>query len=220
MFLLLLSLVAAYSFDEGSGTVVLDALGNNGTLQGPTWTDGKYGNALLFDGSSYVFIPDSDSLDITSELTIEAWVFPTEFKFDSTIVDKTTTGIPSNYFLSLRNGEVNFGFFSGSFSMHTTSGVNLIINTWYHVAATYSDALDNVSIYVNGVEVLSDIETQPLTTNDEELRIGISYSGGAFMGKIDNLRIYDEALSAGEIQEKMGLPVLPLAPHLMITVTP
>ena len=73
-------LVAAYSFDEGSGTTVFDASGNgnNGTIGGATWTtSGKYGNALVFDGvSALVTINNSASLQLSTAMTLEAWVNP------------------------------------------------------------------------------------------------------------------------------------------------
>jgi hypothetical protein len=71
-------LVAAYSFDEGSGTVVNDTSGqgNNGTVSNATWTtSGKDNGALVFNGSSsLVTIPDSSSLHLSSGMTLEAWV--------------------------------------------------------------------------------------------------------------------------------------------------
>ena len=74
-------LVAAYAFDEGSGTTVGDASGsgNSGTAGAATWTtSGEFGGALVFNGSSArVTVPDSASLDLTSAMTLEAWVFPT-----------------------------------------------------------------------------------------------------------------------------------------------
>ena len=75
--------VAAYGFDTGSGTAVTDQSGNgnNGTLTNATWagaTAGRFGNALSFNGTNaFVSIPDSNSLDLTTGMTIEAWVNPT-----------------------------------------------------------------------------------------------------------------------------------------------
>ena len=73
-------LVAAYGFDEGSGTTVTDASGNgnNGTITNATWsTSGKYGKALQFNGTSaLVTIPDAASLHLTTGMTLEAWVNP------------------------------------------------------------------------------------------------------------------------------------------------
>jgi hypothetical protein len=73
-------LVAAYGFDEGSGTTVTDASGNgnNGTITAATWaTAGKYGKALSFNGSNaLVTIPDAASLHLSTGMTLEAWVNP------------------------------------------------------------------------------------------------------------------------------------------------
>ena len=73
-------LVAAYGFDEGSGTTVTDASGNgnNGTITNATWsTAGKFGKALQFNGSNaLVTIPDAASLRLTTAMTLEAWVNP------------------------------------------------------------------------------------------------------------------------------------------------
>ena len=75
--------VAAYGFDTGSGTAVTDGSGNGntGTLTNATWagaTAGRFGNALSFNGTNaLVSIPDSNSLDLTTGMTIEAWINPT-----------------------------------------------------------------------------------------------------------------------------------------------
>jgi hypothetical protein len=72
-------LVAAYAFDEGAGASVADGSGNGnvGTVTGATWTRGRYGNALRFDGAGdLVRVPPSTSLDVGSELTLSAWIRP------------------------------------------------------------------------------------------------------------------------------------------------
>src|SRR5207247_5517250 len=74
-------LIAAYSFDEGSGSTASDTSGNGntGTVSGATWTvAGKDAGALSFDGSSsYVTVAESSSLDLSTAMTLEAWVDPT-----------------------------------------------------------------------------------------------------------------------------------------------
>src|SRR5262245_34597554 len=74
-------LVAAYGFNENSGAVTVDVSGNgnNGTLgPGVTWTtQGRFGSALVFNGSSFVTITNAASLNLTTAMTLEAWVFPT-----------------------------------------------------------------------------------------------------------------------------------------------
>ena len=73
-------LVAAYAFDEGTGNTVTDASGNGntGTISGATWTSGQYSYGLAFNGtSSRVDVPDAASLQLTTAMTLEAWVKPT-----------------------------------------------------------------------------------------------------------------------------------------------
>ena len=72
--------MAAYGFDEGSGTTVTDASGNgnNGTISNATWAaTGKYGKALQFNGTNaLVTVPDAASLHLSTGMTLEAWVNP------------------------------------------------------------------------------------------------------------------------------------------------
>src|SRR5581483_11006982 len=75
-------LVAAYAFEEGSGSSVSDASGrgNTGTIQNATWTTaGKYGKGLAFNGATArVTVPDATSLHLTTGMTLEAWVNPSD----------------------------------------------------------------------------------------------------------------------------------------------
>ena len=72
-------LVASYAFGEGAGTTTLDSSGdgNTGTTTNAAWASGHTGTALSFNGTtSVVNVPDAPSLDLTSSLTLEAWVNP------------------------------------------------------------------------------------------------------------------------------------------------
>src|SRR5262245_58946111 len=73
-------LVAAYGFTEGAGPTVADSSGNNNTGSlgsGVTWTpQGKFGSALVFNGTGFVTVPSSASLQLTGGMTLEAWVNP------------------------------------------------------------------------------------------------------------------------------------------------
>ncbi len=74
-------LVAAWGFNEGTGTTTADASGNGntGTISGATWTTaGRYGNSLTFDGvNDLVVVNASSSLNLTTGMTLSAWVYPT-----------------------------------------------------------------------------------------------------------------------------------------------
>src|SRR2546427_5101989 len=94
-------LVAAYGFSEGAGPTVADASGNNhtGTLGGGvTWTAaGRYGSALVFNGAGFVTIPDTAALQLTTAMTLEAWVNPTTV---SSVWRDVIYKVNDNYYLS------------------------------------------------------------------------------------------------------------------------
>jgi hypothetical protein len=205
-------LVVAYSFTEGRGTTVADASNqaNDGAIFGATWTSqGRFGSALAFDGpNAYVAVPAQPSLNITGALTLQAWIYPFVLEGAQTIVYKTSTGDLNSYDLALIGSAVGFGISTpDGWSGHITNGVNLVPNTWYHVAAVYNDATSNVHIYVDGVAVLSEPAVQALPANNGPLYIGTGYAGDQFRGRIDEVRLYNRALTAEEIQHDMATPV-------------
>jgi len=193
-------LVASYSFDEGSGTTLADSSGNgnNGTVSGATWTTaGRFRNALVFNGtSSRVTIPNSTSLQLTTGMTLEAWVFPTA---DPTgwrsIVYKTIDG----YYLMLNPGPTVGGTWTSGTAWLPTP-TSLALNEWTHLAATFDGTA--MRMYVNGGLVDSQPQTAPLSPTTGTLQIGADgYPGEFFEGRIDDVRIYNRALSASEVRQ-------------------
>jgi len=217
-------LVAAYSFGEGSGTTAFDASGNgnNGTINGATWTaSGKYGHALVFSGTSaspqMVTVNDSASLDLTTNLTLEAWVNPS-------VASKLWTDIiykyNDDYYLngsSQPNGPPAVGAtFGGTHDNNILASVALKTNTWTFLTGTYDGA--TLKLYTNGVLAASLAQTGTMKTSTYPLQIGgDSYNGppGQFwQGMIDEVRVYNIALTAAQIQADMNKPVnaIPTAP--------
>ena len=202
-------LVAAFAFDEGSGTTVTDAsgTGNNGTTANTTWAAGKNGGALSFNGtSSRVTIPDSASLHLTTAMTLEAWV------------DKTATNAgwrdviykgDDNYYLSASSASNNRpaggGIIGGTYS-EAYATATPATNTWVHLALTYDGSA--VRLFVNGAQVASTATTGNIATSTNPLSIGSDpIYGQYFQGLIDDVRVYNVALSAAQIQTDMNTPV-------------
>jgi hypothetical protein len=203
------TLVAAYAFSEGAGATVLDAsgLGNGGTISNSTWTSaGKFGNALLFNGvSSLVTIADSPSLRLATGMTLEAWVNPVAV--DRNWRDVIYKG-NDNYYLeamSTRKPPAPVG--GGTFG-ETWGTAALAANTWTHIATTYDKAV--LRIYVNGVQVGSRTRTGNIATSANPLQIGgDSLFGQYFRGTIDEVRVYNAALTAAQVQADMNAPIPP-----------
>ena len=202
-------LVAAYGFNEGTGTVVQSAVGSfAGTVSGATWTaTGKYGPALSFNGTSaMVTVADANALDLTTGMTLEAWVFPTAATGVRDILIKEGTGVDI-YNLYARNGagQLEATVFAGGANRWATGAV-LPLSTWTHVAATYNGT--TIRLYVNGVQVGTTAFTGVIGTSTGALRIGgNSLWGEFFQGQIDEVRIYNRALTAAELLTDMNTPV-------------
>jgi chitodextrinase len=203
-------LVAAYGFNEGSGTTVSDASGNgnNGTVSGAIWSSsGKYGSALTFNGSSAVVtIGNAASLQLTTAMTLEAWVDPTVV--NSAWRDVIYKG-NDNYFLEGTSQVSSVPGAGGTFGTAddlTLGTAALPVNTWTHLASTYDGA--TLRLYVNGVQVDSLAQTGNIVTSANPLQIGgDSLYGQYFAGMIDEVRIYNVALTAAQIQTDMNTPL-------------
>jgi uncharacterized repeat protein (TIGR01451 family) len=214
-------LVAAYSFDEGTGTTVADASGNNrtGTIANATWTTtGKYGKALSFNGTSAkVRIPDDPGLHLSTAVTLEAWVNP------STVTSAWRDVIykgNDNYFImgtTTQSGRPSVGGTFGGANVNNYGPSTLPLNTWSHLAATYDSA--TLRLYVNGVQVASAARTGTMAVSTNPLEIGgDSIFGQYFKGMIDEVRVYNIALTPTQIQTDMATGISAASP--VATLTP
>ena len=226
-------LVAAYNFNEGSGTTVSDASGNGitGNIFGATWTTGgRYGNALSFNGSSsYVDLGNPALLQITGSMTWSAWVkAAANPPDDGQIVAKSNNLSGWQLKTSPDTGPHTFGSTvsggTNSFAQRYSTTVRSL-NVWYYVAGVYNAAARTLDIYVNGVRdngVL--IGTVPASQINSAVNVNIGRRNGGyyFNGVIDEVRIYNRALSQAEIQVDMNTPIggLPPPPTPTPTATP
>jgi hypothetical protein len=213
-------LVASYGLDEGTGTTVNDSSTNNnkGTLANATWATGYFGNALKFTGAtnSEVNVANASSLGLTTGLTLEAWVSPSTLTSpdngwvaavakDNT---KSTVGNDVSYGLYAAEGTGKgpaLHLWIGSADVGVGSSTVLSLNTWTFLAATYDGA--TMKLYVNGALVASKAKSGTIKTTVDQLHIGGDWAGEMFTGLIDNVRVYNRALSATELQNDMNTPI-------------
>lgn len=198
-------LAGEWRFDESSGPA-LDTSGsnNNGSLSNASYVEGVYGNALSFNGTnSYVNVPHHGSQLTTGGLTIAAWIRPSGLGGNNVgrIVDKSTG-------TSGHNGYAFYLSTDRSLRLNVNNGGAVAppnglyqFGEWTHVAATIQ-ANGSVVVYVNGARVGTGT-TGALSgiTTTNPLRIGnrSNATDRAFNGRIDNVRIYSQALTASEV---------------------
>ena len=218
-------LVAAYGFNEASGSTVMDSAiaqvigdgANNGTFTtGVARVAGRpgAGNALSFNGSSgMVTIPDAASLDLT-RMTISAWVNPTtalaEESWRSVIVKERVGGLVYALY-SNSDDDGGPGAYirraGASSDQHAATPTHLVPNEWAHLAATYDGAV--IRLYVNGTLRATFNATGGIAVSGQPLRIGGNTIWSEwFAGAVDDVRIHNYALPAQDIVSLMNTPII------------
>ena len=206
-------LVAAYGFNESSGTTATDSsgTGNNGTITRGQFNrqPGGFGSALSFNGTSnWVTVPDSPTLDLTTGLTIEAWINPSTVTGWRTVALKEAANNLSYALYLGNNAQRPGGWLSANGTDYAVTGTtNMVANAWTHLAFTYDGT--TLRMFVNGVQVSSLAGPASIIASNGVFRIGGNGVWGEyFRGLIDEVRIYRiRALTAMEIQTDMNTAV-------------
>ncbi len=199
--------VAYLKLDETAGVVAADASTNayDGTLvnmDSSDWVPGNTGNALDFDGINDYVTVDGVCLALAGwDITISAWVKApaTNSNMQFMIAINTSTG-DNRLLCGTQPG-------SGTLSLADTAWYDtettVIDNTWHHIAYVLDDSADTVTVYVDGSDVLSFASTVSVAA-DDVLSLGQEYDAGMITGDfydglLDDVRVYDRALTAAEI---------------------
>jgi Concanavalin A-like lectin/glucanases superfamily len=207
--------VLAYHLSEGSGTTTADAWGSHtGTLgtsasNRPAWTTGYAGGALDFDGSNdFVSSPDTNDLDL-NHFTLMAWVRPTSLgsTWRTIIFKNGVTREQYALYVSAGNSKPSVWASDPSGGSTAEVGVNcsssVSTNTWVHVAGTYDGS--NLKIYKDGVLCGTQALTGTIPASTGDLTLG--NSGNLYpeklVGKIDEVKMFDGAMTQTQIQAEM-----------------
>ncbi|MEZ5083124.1 MAG: LamG-like jellyroll fold domain-containing protein [Bacteroidales bacterium] len=172
-----------------------------------TITSLSYGNlALEFDGmNDYVEISDASAFNIQDEITMEAWIKPANLNGTQGVLSKNFGNNSHPYQIRLIDDEVMFGFYSNTIGWQPveTTNANLIAGDWTHIACTYN--MQQVKIYVNGIQKAVAYKSFQIPENDQPFEIGRTKDLGFeyFTGTIDEVRVWDKSLNAGEVLENM-----------------
>jgi len=229
-------LVGHWTLDEGSGTTVVDVSGNgndgtitdNPNFDDPTWIPGISGTALEFHGDTsvygsadYIDCGHSPSLDITGPISIALWIRPDaddpEGKGspdgETAPMCKAMSGMSPSWSFQVRYGWGGPQPYM-AFTFNTTPrawafvGKNLERYEWCHIACSYDGT--TLKCYLNGEETDS-TPMGAITSSQTPVLIGSDGWGCDWIGAIDDVRIYNHALSVPEIMGTMEGEVWPYA---------
>ena len=209
-------LVAEWHFDEGSGSVLADSSGNgnDGVIHGASWVDGKYGKALSFDGEDDYISQKSLFHNVVNTFTTELWVSPSAVhQIDSESTSRTLGTSGQRYAIWPPQGDASYGASNAGAGISIgTNGVSVYehaahymppllvhsgaIYSWTHVVVVYENK--QVKLYLNGNLIRTG--TSPKKYIHPSGQIG-GGSYGYFNGIIDEVRIYNRALTAEEIKQ-------------------
>jgi prepilin-type N-terminal cleavage/methylation domain-containing protein len=198
-------LVGRWFFDEGTGVTARDSSGwnNDGVITGAIYTDDApsgYGHSLDFDGLDYIQIANHNSLALGNAITVEAWVNARSLSGNTTgqyrIINKFS--YPNNgWYLRYHNSFI-FSTYDGS-GHNASYSITPALNTWHHVVGV-SDGTNNL-VYVDGVSGNS-VGTGVLTNSSSVLEISSGSGDYDWNGFIDEVKIYNVALTASQIQSQ------------------
>lgn len=201
-------LVGYWSFDEGSGITAYDYSGNlnNGILtNGPTWTTGKFSSALSFDGmDDYVNIGKGTNYFPMPKFTLCAWTKSTEIGTASTARGIIAITYGLNLYLNTEGNlylRINTDPSASTFA-YMNYPQNLLDNKDHFICASYDET--NVNLFIDGslkkTQAVSWDGTTHWPTSYAAIGWDVNSSPWKFKGLIDEVRIYNRALSAEEVR--------------------
>ncbi|MBI3991358.1 MAG: hypothetical protein HY350_04325 [Candidatus Omnitrophica bacterium] len=192
---------------------ILDSSGNdnNGTVTGTTtWATGKVGNAFDFNGNTSINFGNNPSLSVKDNISIEFWIYPKVWPTAYAIlpINKWTSTTDANYvmyFYGIGSGlDKQIGFYSnagGTWKNVSPMYALPNLNTWYHVVWTYNSVTGG-QLYINGVAAGSLTGSGVLATNTANAIIGRNIGADGLNGILDEVKIYDKALTSTEVTQK------------------
>jgi hypothetical protein len=193
---------------------------NAAIIGAPTIVNGVEGTAYKFDGiDDFLSLPNSPSLNPTDAVSVEFRAYPTA-KQQGYIVSKVNSYLvqmQANTTSGVANFQAGTYYFNATANKTLWYGVQvnspaISLNSWYHVIFTYS-ITDGARLYINGTQVSSKAATVPIPKSTTPLTIGnradySTYGNRAFAGIIDEVRIYNRALTAAEVMDRFVNPVV------------
>ncbi|MEI7662826.1 MAG: LamG domain-containing protein, partial [Bacteroidota bacterium] len=194
-------LIAAWHFDENGGTVAHDSAGgHHGAITGASWISGISGKALFFDGNtSQVQVPGAVFNPVGNAISFSCW-----FRLNA-VGDKGTLVFQNlKYSVTIdAQGRVVFTLYTpGSKSLNSGTSNRILDTDWHHVALTYDGTI--MKIVIDGLLRTYTSNTGNLLSSTADVYIGKQPTAGSFKGIIDEVLVYDRALTDNDILRIFG----------------
>jgi hypothetical protein len=208
-------LVLHYPFDRNDGGIVKDVsgCGNDGNIVGAQYIANGYSGGAYHFSSDYIRVPDNPSLNLASGMTVCAWIRSEYNGGARTILSQWNDySWEHSFIFKIHNSsdklriELSKGYHNNLADL--SGGTSIPIGEWTHVAATYDGS--KVRLYVNGKEDSSLSAAGPIAASDMDLIVGgmwfrSNQAAEFFMGDLDDVRVYNRALSGLEVGAVCGM---------------
>ncbi len=201
-------LVARWSFDEGSGGVARDLTGHghDATIAGPEWVRSPRGHALRFDGvDDIATYADVDSMNLEGDLTLMLWLKTRASEASDTnrlIFGDSGSGVQRNLNLRLSSYDaIMFEWADGSRNATLSADSGLLDGSWKQLVVVADSGAARVTMFVDGEPVAGMRMPLPISRAAATARMTGQWAGGCFKGDLDDVRLFNRALSAEEVRE-------------------
>lgn len=194
------------SYTSGSATCTdISNTGNNGSLVNSPTFDGNNGGSIVLNGSSQVInIANNSTLNVTSQISLEAWIYPTKNSGYQNVISKSSSAASNGYiYPRTDNGWTQSVFYLNVGGWSTLSATWPSINRWHHTIGTYDGS--NMRIYINGMQAASKSQTGTISTNTNQLVIGNQPAYNEYYGgRIGIIKMYNRALTTTEVLQNFN----------------
>ena len=197
--------VAGWNLDEGMGAVANDSIGippQNGVISGATWVTDSGRSVLDFDGiNDELNAGNSAALDVVGAFTVEAWMKPTQTGgLEAGIAGKDM----ERFTLAYNNANNRAYWYVAHGANNLSAGVTA--NQWNHLVGTYDGT--NIELFVNGASTGTKLSTHTPLGAGGDFDVGfVEGLPGYFDGRIANVKLYDRALTAGEVSSQFAVGI-------------
>lgn len=202
--------VVAYGFNEGTGSTTADLMGNGRTASVSAWTTGRTSTGAIGNATESAMRFSGSLIPAASAVTMMFWAYPTSAPQDQSLGSIGSGPGGDDLWMQPYWGDathLHLGVRTSAGWYGVQSSVTTPLNAWVHVAVSWNHATNSASIFINGIET-GTVTTEGILSDIDWLEAGGWAAASNFnVGTVDDLRVFDAALSSAEVTEWMNTPI-------------